>query len=210
MCLLFSGILRCLLMCVFRLLKTGICEGDKMNKTDTLPRSSIERNAMIELHVPYAQTCVHIMYVKGQITKSQVEDCISVAYLTLCTAIDTYDETRCDKFEPYLQMRIKTDVLRYLEKEYRQRKTEIPSCSSKDEHEIAFLINDAAYEQLIANDMFEELLQNISCVEQRVLKLYVNNFSIAEISIITGRSERQIYTCLQNIRKYVKRKWVAA
>lgn len=154
-----------------------------------------------------------VYYLFGQMSKSEFtithkDDIISSGMLGLVKAANTFDEERGTKFSTYAALCIRNEMLMYMRKtrRYFDREISLESPVTVDENGAVLTIadtleaNENPQDECLAGLMYEEFIQKLTPLDQRVLGLRIEGYTQKEISARLGYSQGYIARRIKGIR----------
>lgn len=154
-----------------------------------------------------------VYYVFGKFSQTEVaslhrDDIISSGILGLVKAANTFDAERGTKFSTYAALCIRNEMLMYMRKarRYFGKEISLEEPVSTDETGTILTIADTieAYEnpqdECLAGLMYEEFIQKLTPLDQRVLVMRIEGYKQKEISVRLGYSQGYIARRIKGIR----------
>lgn len=154
-----------------------------------------------------------VYYVFGKFSQTEVaslhrDDIISSGLLGLVKAANTFDSERGTKFSTYAALCIRNEMLMYIRKarRYFDREISLESPVTVDESggilTIADMLeaNENPQDECLAGLMYEEFIQKLTPLDQRVLVMRIEGYKQKEISARLGYSQGYIARRIKGIR----------
>ncbi len=138
------------------------------------------------------------------------DDLMQEGLLGLWKAIKDYDETKNDSFMSFASMCIVsriTDTLRTQTRQKNKTLNEAVSLSELGDSCVKDYGNDPISDYIVRDgtESFYEIIEQICTEEQiKVLKLYLEGYTYAEIASMTGLSSKKVDNVLLAIKKKIK------
>lgn len=138
------------------------------------------------------------------------DDLMQEGLLGLWKAIKDYDETKNDSFMSFASMCIVsriTDTLRTQTRQKNKMLNEAVSLSELGDSCVKDYGNDPISNYIVRDgtESFYEIIEQICTEEQiKVLKLYLEGYTYAEIASMTGLSSKKVDNVLLAIKKKIK------
>ncbi len=138
------------------------------------------------------------------------DDLMQEGLLGLWKAIKDYDETKNDSFMSFASMCIVsriTDTLRTQTRQKNKTLNEAVSLSELGDSCVKDYGNDPIANYIVRDgtESFYEIIEQICTEEQiKVLKLYLEGYTYAEIASMTGLSSKKVDNVLLAIKKKIK------
>ncbi len=179
-------------------------------KLQSLVREQVPgaEEALAERYVRIVRICARPYFLIG----GDSEDLIQEGMLGLLSAIREYDETKGASFKTYAQACIHNRIRSAVRSDQRMKNAPLNDGVSLDEVLSdesqslgAHLYARSPEEQVLARETDKELLSAYSrCLskfEARILSLYLDGLSYAEIAAATGRDAKAVDNAVQRIRR---------
>lgn len=154
-----------------------------------------------------------VYYLFGKLSQTEFstlhkEDIISSGILGLVKAANTFDAERGTKFSTYAALCIQNEMLMYIRKarRYFDREISLESPVTVDESggilTIADMLeaNENPQDECLAGLMYEEFIQKLTPLDQRVLVMRIEGYKQKEISARLGYSQGYIARRIKGIR----------
>ena len=138
------------------------------------------------------------------------DDLMQEGLLGLWKAIKDYDETKNDSFMSFASMCIVsriTDILRTQTRQKNKTLNEAVSLSELGDSCVKDYGNDPISDYIVRDgtESFYEIIEKMCTEEQiKVLKLYLEGYTYAEIASMTGLSSKKVDNVLLAIKKKIK------
>ena len=174
----------------------------------------MDRQKLVEENVKLVYEVAH-KYKYLCCTTIDFDDLVSVGYIGLVKASKSYDDTKNIKFSTLAFVCIKNEILReFVNKQYRFNDTNTVSLNTKfqPKHDIDCI----ELQELIPDDKMEDYLENLDnkilidsiyekCTdkEKRVIDLYLEGFSLKDISIKVGCHWTTVSKIISNLKRYM-------
>lgn len=154
-----------------------------------------------------------VYYIFGKLSQTEFstlhkDDIISSGMLGLVKAANTFDTERGTKFSTYAALCIRNEMLMYMRKarRYFDQEISLESPITVDESGAILTIadtleaNENPQDECLAGLMYEEFIQKLMPLDQRVLGMRIEGYKQKEISARLGYSQGYIARRIKGIR----------
>ena len=149
----------------------------------------------------FARACARPYFLAG----GDSEDLSQEAMLGLLSAIRSFDGTREASFRTFAEVCIRNRVRSAVTSAAREKHTPLNRSVSMENHAERLQPQTGPEENLIGREEVAERLEGLnrrlSLLERRILALYLDGCSCAEIAQRTGRSKKSVDNAIQRIRR---------
>lgn len=174
----------------------------------------MDRQKLVEENVKLVYEVAH-KYKYLCCTTVDFDDLVSIGYIGLVKASKSYDDTKNIKFSTLAFVCIKNEILReFVNKQYRFNDTNTVSLNTvfQPKHDVDCI----ELHELISDDKMGDYLENLDnkilidniyekCTdkEKRVIDLYLEGFSLKDISIKVGCHWTTVSKIISNLKRYM-------
>ncbi len=130
------------------------------------------------------------------------DDLAQEGFLGLYSAVQSFDSSRGVPFEAFAVLCIKRRMYSYCNSFIKNDTNYADETEKLESDEV--LEEDILHKALV-EDLFSQLKQNLSAMENSVLELYLKDFSYAEISSKLSISEKSIDNAMSRIKAKLKK-----